>query len=115
MMIRDIANLISKGFNRNSLHLIIEKRYDLKSYNARNKYIKLASAKINEELDIESLKTLLISRLDALSEKAEKNKKYGEAIKAIDTQAKLLGILEVNKSISVKTEDTTFTVKFGND
>lgn len=113
LMIWQIQKWISSGFNRKSLHTLIESTYDLKTYQTRNKYISEASKGLKEDLDIESIKNMLAERLDVLSEKAEEKERYDWAVKAIDSQAKLLGLTDNKKEVSIEEGDKIFKVTFG--
>lgn len=110
MMVWDISKLISQGFGRKSLHKIIEERYNLTSVSARNKYISQAAEKISEGLQKDTIKELMVNRLESISEKAEDAGKYTDAIKAIESQGKLLGLFVDKKE--VKLDTTEFTISF---
>lgn len=92
LMINQIAIWISKGFTRPSLRKLIEKTYDIISMQAQNKYISLASEQLSNEINVDTLKEMIASRFERLSEKAEKDKKYGDATRATAEMAKILGL-----------------------
>lgn len=112
-MIKTIEEWISKGFSKKNLHNLIEQKFDLKSYGARNKVINEAYKEIRQDIDVESIRYMAVDRLDNIAELAQAGGDLKTAIKAIESYTKLMG-LSVDKS-EVKIDVPIFEIKFGNE
>lgn len=110
LAVKTVADWLGKGFSKGSLHLLIEKTYDLTSYQSRNKLISEAAKSISDSLDSETLRSYIAERLDNISAKAEEAEKYSDAVKALDSYSKILG-LSVDKS-EVKIDTPNIKISF---
>lgn len=110
-----IMELISKGYSMRSVHLILEKEFDLTTAISRNKVIKEALLGLSEAFDIDSIKNINVERLEAIFERTQIGDLPDDklALSVIDMINKTVGVYEANKTKEAPiAENMNVTISF---
>lgn len=112
--IEQVSEWLAKGFTKSNIIKMIKSLYGIKSYSGCNRLINDASESIMKDLDSSSLKFMITERLDTIIEQAMQSKTHTSAIKAIEAYSRVIGLLNNNKEVSIKDNDTnkSYIIKF---
>lgn len=97
-----VRDWLSKGYSLKTIHKLIEEKFDLCSLPSRTKVIKAALEEMHSATDPNSLRSILVEKLDNITEHAFKNENYGDAIRAINEMSKLYGLHTINHNVKAK-------------
>lgn len=100
-IVKQIQLFIAKGWSKATVKHEIARITGYSSPKAILNIYNEACKELADEINPESLKATIIERLDNISEEAQGNMKYSDAIKALDTMAKISGIVDNKKEVNV--------------